>query len=93
MLYVVDVNCDIKIIHRYGNTLRFPWAAVEPPCASHCVVSPMPFLPRRTGRPSVGVSHRTWPYLADQESPCISSAGIALVKRTILVIPTIIIVD
>ena len=48
MLYVVDVNCDIKIIHRYGNTLRFPWAAVEPPCASHYVVSPMPFFPQES---------------------------------------------
>ena len=38
----------------------------------------MPFLPRRTGRPSVGVGHRTWPYLADQESPCISSAGVVI---------------
>src|SRR5690625_9454 len=41
---------------RYRNILRFPRAAGEPPRATHSGVSPMPFLPRRTGRVSVGVA-------------------------------------
>jgi len=33
------------LTQRYGNTLRFPWAADEPPRATNCGVSSRPQLP------------------------------------------------
>jgi len=29
---IVNLTISLSVIHRYGNTLRFPGAADEPPC-------------------------------------------------------------
>jgi hypothetical protein len=45
---IITEQVKITEYTRFGNILRFPRVAGEPPRATHSGVSPMPFLPQES---------------------------------------------